>query len=53
LRLAEQVISQIGVLSEQNIQYVRQLIINIPEVIREASQDAFTARALIYAKPGQ
>lgn len=49
LSSAEQAISQIGTLNEQNIEYVQQLIIAIPLVLRDAAQEAFSARALIYA----
>ena len=46
---AEQAITQVGTLNEENIEYVHQLIIALPAVLREASQDAFSARAMIYA----
>jgi Zn-dependent protease with chaperone function len=49
LTSAEQAISQVGTLNEENIEYVHQLIIAMPVVLREAAQDAYTARALIYA----
>jgi len=49
LTSAEQAISQIGTLNEENIEYVRELIIAMPALLREAAQDAYTARALIYA----
>ncbi len=49
LSSAEQAISQVGTLNEENIEYVHQLIIAIPASLRDASQDAFTARALVYA----
>ena len=49
LTSAEQAISQIGTLNEENIEYVRELIIAMPSLLREAAQDAYTARALIYA----
>ena len=49
LTSAEQAISQIGTLNEENIEYVRELIIAMPTLLREAAQDAYTARALIYA----
>ena len=49
LTSAEQAISQVGILNEENIAYVRQLIIAMPGLLREAAQDAYTARALIYA----
>jgi len=49
LSSAEQAISQVGTLNEVNIAYVHQLIIALPAVLREASQDPFSARAMIYA----
>ncbi|MCP4335484.1 MAG: M48 family metallopeptidase [Gammaproteobacteria bacterium] len=49
LTSAEQAISQVGTLNEENIEYVRELIITMPALLREAAQDAYTARALIYA----
>ena len=49
LSSAEQAISQIGTLNEEIIDYVHQLIIAMPATLRSAAQDAFSARALIYA----
>jgi Zn-dependent protease with chaperone function len=49
LTSAEQAISQVGTLNEENIEYVRELIVAMPALLREAAQDAYTARALIYA----
>lgn len=49
LTSAEQAISQVGILNEGNIEYVQQLIVAMPVLLREASQDAYSARALIYA----
>ncbi|MCH7882585.1 MAG: M48 family metallopeptidase [Proteobacteria bacterium] len=49
LSSAEQAINQIGTLNEANIEYAHELIMAIPATLRNASQDAFTARALIYA----
>jgi len=49
LTSAEQAISQVGTLNEQNIEYVHQLIMAMPATLRTAAQDAFSARALIYA----
>jgi Zn-dependent protease with chaperone function len=49
LTSAEQAISQVGTLNEENIEYVRELIVAMPLLLREAAQDAYTARALIYA----
>jgi Zn-dependent protease with chaperone function len=49
LSAADQAIRQIGTLNEENIEQVRQLILAMPESLREAAQSAFSARALIYA----
>ena len=49
LTSAEEAISQVGTLNEENIEYVHQLIVTMPLLLREAAQDAYTARALIYA----
>jgi len=49
LTSAEEAISQIGTLNEENIEYVRELIVAMPVLLREAAQDAYSARALIYA----
>ena len=49
LSSAEQAISQVGTLNEENIEYVRSLIIAIPTLLRNASQSAYSARAVIYA----
>ena len=49
LTSVEQAISQVGTLNEQNIEYVHQLIVAMPGALREASQDPYSARALIYA----
>jgi Zn-dependent protease with chaperone function len=49
LTSAEQAISQVGTLNEENIAYVRELIITMPALLRETAQDAYSARALIYA----
>lgn len=49
LSSAEQAINQVGTLNGQNIEYVHQLIIAMPAILRNAAQDAFSARALIYA----
>ena len=48
LSSAEQAISQIGTINEENVEYVHQLIHQIPESLREAAQDAYTARAVVY-----
>jgi len=49
LNSAEQAISQVGSLNEENIEYVHQLILAMPPMLRSAAQDAYTARALIYS----
>ena len=49
LSSAEEAISQVGSLNEENIEYVHQLIISMPPLLRNAAQDAYSARALIYA----
>ncbi|MCP4388479.1 MAG: M48 family metallopeptidase, partial [Gammaproteobacteria bacterium] len=49
LSSAEQAIGQVGALNEENIEYVHQLIIATPLLLREAAQDAYSARLLIYA----
>ncbi len=49
LSSAEQAISQVGSLNEENIKYVHQLIVAMPLLLRESAQDAYSARALIYA----
>ena len=49
LSSAEQAISQVGILNEQNIEYVHQLIVAMPLTVRKAAQDAYSARALIIA----
>ena len=49
LSSAEQAISQIGTLNEENIEYVQQLIAAMPQAIRSSVEDAFSARSMIYA----
>ena len=49
LSSVEQAISEVGTLNEENIEYVRELILAMPLVLREAAQDAYSARALVYA----
>jgi Zn-dependent protease with chaperone function len=49
LTSAEEAISQVGTLNEENIEYVHELIVAMPLLLRKASQDAYSARALIYA----
>jgi len=49
LSAAAAAINQIGTLNEANIERVRELIVAMPESLREAAQSAFSARAVIYA----
>jgi len=49
LSAAGAAINQIGTLNEANIEQVRELIVAMPESLREAAQSAFSARAVIYA----
>ena len=49
LSSAEQAINRVGTLNEENIAYVQQLIIALPTALRQASQQAFSARAVVYA----
>lgn len=49
LSSVEQAISEVGTLNEENIEYVRDLIVAMPLTLREAAQEAYSARALIYA----
>ncbi|MCP4430940.1 MAG: M48 family metallopeptidase [Gammaproteobacteria bacterium] len=49
LSSAEQAISQVGILNEENIEYVHQLIVAMPSFLRSVAQDAYSSRALIYA----
>ena len=49
LSSAEQAIGQVGTLNEANIEYAHRLIIAMPLLLREAAQDAYSARILIYA----
>ena len=49
LSSVEQAISEVGTLNEENIEYVRDLILAMPLALREAAQDAYSARALVYA----
>ena len=49
LSSAEQAIGQVGTLNEENIEYVHQLIIAMPLLLRDAAQDPYSARILIYA----
>ena len=49
LSAAGAAIGQIGTLNEENIEKVRQLIVAMPESLREAAQSAYSARAVVYA----
>lgn len=49
LTTADDIINQVGSLSEDNIHNAQQLLLTIPFVLKEASQSSFSARALIYA----
>ncbi len=49
LSSAEQAISEVGTLNEENIEYVHKLIIAMPMLLREAAQDPYSARMVIYA----
>ena len=48
LSAAEQAINQIGTINEENIEYAHQLILNIPQILKTASQSAYSARTVIY-----
>lgn len=45
----DQVINQIGTINETDIEYVHDLILGLPELLRSSSKDAYSARAMIYA----
>lgn len=49
LSSAEQAIGEVGTLNEENIEYVQQLIVATPSLLRETAQDAYSARILVYA----
>ncbi len=49
LAAIDQVINQIGTVTEENIEYAQQIIINIPQKLKSASEDAFSARAVLYS----
>jgi len=49
LSTAEQAISQTGTLNEENIEYVQQLIAAMPPALRSNVQEAYGARATMYA----
>jgi Zn-dependent protease with chaperone function len=48
LSTAEQAISQIGTIKEENIEYVHQLVQQIPASLKNAAHSAVTARAVVY-----
>ncbi len=48
LAAIDQVMNQIGTVNEKNIEYAHQLILNIPEKLKSASQSAYSARAVLY-----
>ncbi len=45
----EQAVAGVGTLNEQNIEHVRELMLAMPARLRDAAQDAYSARALVYA----
>ena len=45
----DQVVSQIGTINETNIEFAQQLLFSLPESVRTASQNPYSARALVYA----
>ena len=49
LNSVEQAIAQIGSLNEKNIDYVHQLLLTMPVVLRLAAQDPLDTSAVIYA----
>lgn len=49
LTATDQIINQVGVLTENNIEYAHQLLLTIPSSLKSSSQSAFSARAAIYA----
>ena len=49
LTTADDIVNQVGSLSEDNIHNAQQLLLAIPFMLKEASQSSFSARALIYA----
>lgn len=49
LTAAEQAISRVGTLNELNIEYVQQLLVEIPKSLKTAAQSAYSARAVVYA----
>lgn len=48
LATIDQVIGQIGTINENNIELAQQLILSIPNTLRESSQNPYSARAVLY-----
>ena len=46
---AEQLVNQVGSLTQDNIEYAHQQLLAIPNELKIAAQSAFSARAVIYA----
>lgn len=46
---ADQIMNQIGTLTDDNIEYAQQLLLNIPESLKTAAQNPYSARAVLYA----
>ena len=49
LTSAEQAISRVGSLNEENIEYAQQLLVALPRDLRQASQNVYSARAVIFS----
>ena len=49
LTAADQAVAQVGTLSQENVEYAHQLLNTIPDNLRTAVQEAWSARALVYA----
>ena len=49
LTATDQIINQVGVLTETNIEYAHQLLLEIPVILKTSAQSSFSARAVIYA----
>ena len=48
LTAVDQVINQVGTLSDENIKYAQQLLVAIPEQLKLAAQNPYSARAVLY-----
>ena len=46
---ADQIINQVGTLTEDNIVYAQQLLFDLPEQLKTAAQNPYSARAVLYA----